>query len=207
MPDHLGMKLEWTSINRWILEGTGFQARWSACDFSPQKTSITSHQWGFRGILPSSHPPIPRRFHDAAALSDRCAGGPVASGAVEVQDAAAAATGSGLGCWLEVPKIWEKPGKTGESWEVWRIAGESMWKLGLNHIWIMLLSRSGVLAGPRGALIKVFIKHNLLERLDASKKVLATTWKSVFQVHKNCFCSIWLPVKALILLTTGHIAE
>ena len=34
-----------------------------------------------------------RALDDAAALSDRCAGGPVASGAVEVEDAAEAATG------------------------------------------------------------------------------------------------------------------
>ena len=68
-------------------------------------------------------------------------------------------------------KPWEKLENLGRFENCWRIL---MWKLALNHIWIILLSRSGVLAGPRGALIKVFIKHNLLERLDTSKKVLAS---------------------------------
>ena len=60
----------------------------------PQTTPSTKTS---SAMFPWEHLPHPflgaRRFHDAAALGHRCAGGPVPSGAVEVQDAAEAATG------------------------------------------------------------------------------------------------------------------
>ena len=107
--------------NRWISEGTGFSSQViCACDFSPQKNQLpASHQWGFRGIIPSSLP-IPRRaIHDAAALSDRCGGSPVASGAVEVQDEAAAATGR----WRIGVLVGRVKKILGKTWKNWGILG------------------------------------------------------------------------------------
>ena len=71
-----------------------------------------------------------RALDDAAALSDRCAGGPVASGAVEVEDAAEAATGRD-GCGMRKFFRQKKLGKNGEILGGFKslrgIAAESTW--------------------------------------------------------------------------------